>query len=141
MSLKIRTSEGKVVAGLGMSPGGSGDGALHIGNSEGEILASVTADPAGSVNIFERGGKAVANIGAESDGRGFVRIGTKRDQEAVSLTATEEKGGFIQAKHANGMGVEIGTKTGAQPFGDVCATGKKVFCLSTAAAKTITPYW
>ena len=141
MSLKIRTSEGKVVAGLGMSPGGSRGGALHIANGDAEILASVTADPAGSVNIFERGGKAVANMGAEADGRGFVRVGTRRDQEAASITATEAKGGFIQARHPNGMGVEIGTKTGTQTHGDVCASGKKVFCLSTAAAKTITPYW
>jgi hypothetical protein len=143
MSLKIRSKEGKVVAGLGLNPDGGGGGALKIADSKGVVLASMVAtQKAGSVNVFESaGGTAVADMGAEDDGRGFVRVGSTKQSEAASLSVGTANGGIVQVRNPAGFGVILGI-SGENPKGDICAVGKKgQVCFSTLCAKNFMPYW
>ncbi len=143
MSLKIRNKEGKVVAGLGVNPDGGGGGALKIGDSKGVVLASMVAtQKAGRVNVFESaGGTAVADMGAEDDGRGFVRVSSTKQGEAASLSVGTANGGIVQVRNPAGFGVILGI-SGENPKGDICAVGKKgQVCFSTLCAKNFMPYW
>jgi hypothetical protein len=143
MSLKIRSKEGKVVAGLGVNPDAGGGGALKIADSKGVVLASMVAtQKAGSVNVFESaGGTAVADMGAEDDGRGFVRVGSTKQSEAASLSVGTANGGIVQVRNPTGFGVILGI-SGENPKGDICAVGKKgQVCFSTLCAKNFMPYW
>lgn len=147
MSLRIRGSSNQVVAGLGVNPGGDGGGALKISDRNGAIVASVeTKSGTGHVNVFASDGTARANMGAESDGRGFVRIGTSQNVEAASLTIDPASGGgVLQTKNNTGIGATVGTKMGrgGQMLGDLCVNSSKQkgTCFSTLAAKALIIYF
>jgi hypothetical protein len=147
MALRIRSNSNQVVAGLGVDPDGDGGGALKLANKSGNILASAVAKAsAGHVTVFGTDGKARANIGAEPDGRGFVRVGTADNLEAASLTVVPETGGgVLQTKDKAGIGVSVGTKRGqgGLVLGDLCATSskQKSTCFSTLAAKNLIFYF
>jgi hypothetical protein len=146
MALRIRNRNNQMITGLGVDPDGGGGGALKLANEKGVILASVVAKPqAGHVNIFGEDGKARANMGAEPDGRGFVRIGTPENGEAASLTvSTTTGGGVLQVKDKAGIGATLGAKAGnSGNFGDVCVNSykQKMMCISIIAAKSILPYY
>ena len=147
MALRIRSHSNQVVAGLGVDPDGAGGGALKLADKSGNILASAVAKAsAGHVVVFGTDGKARANIGAEPDGRGFVRVGTADNLEAASLTVVPETGGgVLQTKDKAGIGVSVGTKRGqgGLVLGDLCATSskQKSTCFSTLAAKNLIFYF
>jgi uncharacterized coiled-coil protein SlyX len=145
MSLKVRSNTGQVVAGLGVSPDGDGGGAIKLANGKGAILASMIAAPeAGHVNVFGVDGKARANMGAEPDGRGFLRIGSDKNVEAASLTVTPMGSGFLQTKDPQGVGAVLGTTSkDGSAFGDLClrSSKQKELCFSMLAVKNLIKYW
>jgi hypothetical protein len=145
MSLKVRSNTGQVVAGLGVNPDGGGGGAIKLANGKGDILASmIAAQEAGHVNVFGVDGKARANMGAEPDGRGFLRIASDKNEEAASLTIDATGGGALQVRDPKGIGAVLSPrlKSGVT-FGDFCvqSSKQKGLCFSQLAAKNIMPYF
>ena len=147
MALRIRGGSTAVVAGLGVNPGGDGGGALKIADRTGKILASVeTKEATGHVNVFGTDGKARANMGAEADGRGFVRIGASENLEAASLTVDPAtSGGQLHTRSSSGIGATVGTKMGPTGLvlGDLCVNSsrQKGTCFSAVAIKSLLVYF
>ena len=120
----------------------SGVGAIFTSDGSGQDGAGMFGN--GEVLVFGKGGGGyVASLQRNGQsGLGAVVVRDTTGAELVSLTDGGKGAGRVQVWDKTGKEVIVGISTAQSgPHGDVCATGKRVFCLSTAAAKTITPYW
>jgi hypothetical protein len=137
----FRNRAGQTIAGIGASPDRSGEGVVKLSDAKGTIHFAASG-ATGAATVFSDAGKEVAAFGRDGAGRGFFRVLDLGGKELVSLQDNGKGQGRVQVWDAEGREIVIGVRTNdLGTYGDVCASGARLFCLSTAAAKTLTPYW
>jgi hypothetical protein len=103
-SLKILTSESKVVAGMGESRAGTG--AIVVANRQGQTLASMTVvdDDAlgagtakGAIGVFNRKGAAVLSLTEGATGGGLLTIGDASSTPMVKMGVKDDRYGVVLA--------------------------------------------
>lgn len=133
MALRVLNRQNLQVAGFGEDPDNTGAGALKIHTAAGRIVAGVTTvGGQGHMTIFDAiGGKGIAEMGAEQDGRAYVTVYNPSGISVAALAISDKikNVGRITVNDAAGNGVFSAGWVG--DGGAACLNGKggRLWCL------------